>query len=167
MTVLIDEDSASVRIGTGIVEGRLATFITWPLMSPCASDMANAGFYYLGKEDFVKCVSCCITIGKWVYGEDPAIEHCKYAPQCDFVQSRDECGIYSMAGTCTVDTDIAHPSFESYEARLASFAKWNKEEEPSPLARASLFYVGLKMKKSSCNKPYAACLPGIASIEST
>lgn len=48
--------------------------------------MANAGFYYMGIQDRVKCVSCSKIFEYWLFGEDPYVEHQKKSPNCKFFE---------------------------------------------------------------------------------
>ena len=47
--------------------------------------MAEAGFYYLGIEDLVKCFKCLVCIDSWQLGVVPTTEHLRNSPLCPHV----------------------------------------------------------------------------------
>merc|ERR1712227_545423 len=49
--------------------------------------MAEAGFYYTGKDDFVKCYSCGGGLGCWQSGQIPMDDHKIWYPHCKYVCS--------------------------------------------------------------------------------
>lgn len=64
---------------------RLATFTSWPHVSPPAADLARAGFAYAPSEhcpDKVRCLECNQHITNWQPGENPLLEHIRVAPHC-------------------------------------------------------------------------------------
>lgn len=66
-------------------ENRLRTFnADWKLDFITPSQMAKAGFYYLGKQDRVRCMYCSQEFDYWQRGDDPIVEHKRKAPQCQF-----------------------------------------------------------------------------------
>ena len=66
---------------------RLETFsaFNWANNVVCPSDLARAGFYYLGQRDWVKCAFCEIWVGDWQDGNIPISEHMKFSPRCAFI----------------------------------------------------------------------------------
>lgn len=66
-------------------KNRLRTFNgEWKLDFITPSQMAKAGFYYLGKQDRVRCMFCSQEFDYWQRGDDPLVEHKRKAPQCPF-----------------------------------------------------------------------------------
>lgn len=134
---------------------RLKTFDhRWPkdaFVKP--ADLARTGFYFLGRNDEVRCAFCKIEIGRFERGDDPAGEHLRWAPQCPLLRrrptgnvpldagepGRDECG--PRAGRALAP---AHPKYVSEAARLRSFANWPRSmrQTPERLADAGLFFTG-------------------------
>ncbi|XP_054155972.1 baculoviral IAP repeat-containing protein 2-like [Oppia nitens] len=47
---------------------------------------AEAGFYSIGLQDFLKCYECKGGLCLWLPGDDPWIEHAKYYPHCAFLR---------------------------------------------------------------------------------
>ena len=67
-------------------QGRLRTFLSWP-DSACVrpEPLAQAGFFYLGRDDLVQCFQCGLIAGAWEPGDDPWSEHARLSPGCRFV----------------------------------------------------------------------------------
>lgn len=65
---------------------RLKSFEGWPISFLSASTMAAAGFYYLKREDIVRCAFCGVEVGCWVEGDDPMQDHERWSPSCKFVR---------------------------------------------------------------------------------
>jgi baculoviral IAP repeat-containing protein 7/8 len=66
---------------------RLSTFADWPVQFLPPKQLAANGFYYLGRGDEVRCAFCKVEIMRWVEGDNPAIDHQRWAPQCPFVRN--------------------------------------------------------------------------------
>ena len=71
-----------------VEENRLTSFAgKWPESSPVsAKELAEAGFYYHGPFDRVRCHRCEGTVYQWVPGDSPIGEHKRLFPHCSFVQ---------------------------------------------------------------------------------
>lgn len=65
---------------------RLNSFEGWPIHFLSPSSMVAAGFYYLKREDIVKCAFCGIEVGCWVEGDDPMQDHERWSPSCKFIR---------------------------------------------------------------------------------
>ncbi|KAF5906964.1 baculoviral IAP repeat-containing protein 2-like isoform X1, partial [Clarias magur] len=67
-------------------EERLLTFVNWPARIPVRPDqLAKAGFYYVGRNDDVKCFCCDGGLRCWESGDDPWVEHAKWFPRCEYL----------------------------------------------------------------------------------
>uniref|UniRef100_A0A5F8H3Q1 Baculoviral IAP repeat containing 2 n=1 Tax=Monodelphis domestica TaxID=13616 RepID=A0A5F8H3Q1_MONDO len=65
---------------------RVKTFVTWPPQIPVHPEqLANAGFYYVGRNDDVKCFCCDGGLRCWESGDDPWVEHAKWFPRCEYL----------------------------------------------------------------------------------
>uniref|UniRef100_A0A3B3VB18 RING-type E3 ubiquitin transferase n=1 Tax=Poecilia latipinna TaxID=48699 RepID=A0A3B3VB18_9TELE len=71
-------------------DSRLTTFHNWPTEASVQPDvLAQAGFFYTGHGDNVKCFFCDGGLRNWEPGDDPWQEHAKWFPRCEFlIQSR-------------------------------------------------------------------------------
>ncbi|XP_061188566.1 uncharacterized protein LOC133196722 [Saccostrea echinata] len=66
---------------------RMATFHNWPShLRQCPMDMVDAGFYYTGRNDCVRCPYCNIGLYKWESSDIPLEEHARHSPDCKFIQ---------------------------------------------------------------------------------
>ncbi|XP_064026702.1 baculoviral IAP repeat-containing protein 2 [Pogoniulus pusillus] len=67
-------------------EARVKTFINWPTRIPVQPEqLADAGFYYVGRNDDVKCFCCDGGLRCWESGDNPWIEHAKWFPRCEYL----------------------------------------------------------------------------------
>ncbi|XP_013399962.1 baculoviral IAP repeat-containing protein 7-like [Lingula anatina] len=61
-----------------------------PLSIPVpATRLARAGFYYSGEGDEVVCFSCGGRLREWARGDDPAVRHRNFYPNCRFLRETD------------------------------------------------------------------------------
>ncbi|KAK3577845.1 hypothetical protein CHS0354_000244 [Potamilus streckersoni] len=66
---------------------RLYTFTKWPTsMTQRPEQVAQAGFFYTGLNDVVRCFACDGGLKNWDPEDEPWIEHARWFPQCPFVQ---------------------------------------------------------------------------------
>ncbi|KAF6215675.1 hypothetical protein GE061_000006 [Apolygus lucorum] len=110
---------------------RLASFVDWSTCLPSAHDMAQAGFYYTGQHDQVKCPFCDVTIGDWLATDIPINVHTRWSPNCHFAKSPGsitDVGTTRVVGNETMDrgTSTTPLLFECYDARLSTFRMWPK-----------------------------------------
>nr|AKZ42362.1 baculoviral IAP repeat-containing protein 2 [Castor fiber] len=65
---------------------RMRTFMYWPSSVPVQPEqLASAGFYYVDRNDDVKCFCCDGGLRCWESGDDPWVEHAKWFPRCEFL----------------------------------------------------------------------------------
>ncbi|XP_060859652.1 death-associated inhibitor of apoptosis 1-like [Metopolophium dirhodum] len=152
-----------------IYENRLKTFAgEWILQFITPTQMAKAGFYYIGPQDRVRCMFCSLELDYWKHGEDPVGEHKKRSPHCAFFNDSsagyDVCGIYA-SGPADVRSNIEspklqdvlesvgilqkikepmHKDFATLEARLESFENCliPLKQNIQTLCEAGLYYQG-------------------------
>ncbi|XP_077974223.1 baculoviral IAP repeat-containing protein 7-like [Styela clava] len=74
------------------VVSRLESFkprngIRWPSerLRATIDQLVNAGFFYLGERDRVKCWYCNGGLQNWDYDDEPFEEHAKWFPSCEYV----------------------------------------------------------------------------------
>lgn len=90
---------------------RFQSFTTWSNLDNKVKpqELSEAGFYYLGIGDSVKCFSCGGCLKDWEKNDDPWKEHarwfggCKYLKQCkgsEFVKSLND--QYEDSGLCII-----------------------------------------------------------------
>ena len=65
---------------------RLTTFVDWPQDSAVRPwELSEAGFYYMGTGDGVKCFRCGIELANWEPEDTPWGEHQRWSPHCPLV----------------------------------------------------------------------------------
>ncbi|KAG7174041.1 death-associated inhibitor of apoptosis 2-like 6 [Homarus americanus] len=90
-------------------EVRLQSFNTnlrlkyWPLeiqqqrLTIC--DLAEAGFYYLGFFDMVRCFSCGVGLHNWEENEEPWNVHARWSSSCEFLLMNKEADFIKKVGS--------------------------------------------------------------------
>merc|ERR1719245_2492132 len=69
------------------LEARLRTFGEWPpALRQQPKDLAEAGFYYIGLSDQVKCFYCDGGLRNWQSEDEPWKEHARWFDKCGFVR---------------------------------------------------------------------------------
>jgi len=76
------------RLDLVVTAARVNTFTAgWPHERTHPKTlMAEAGFYFVGVEDLVRCFYCKGGLKTWETADDPWIEHCRWLPSCSFVK---------------------------------------------------------------------------------
>ncbi|KAJ2951085.1 hypothetical protein O0L34_g5466 [Tuta absoluta] len=65
---------------------RLSTFERWPAdRTQTPRGLAEAGFFYTGTDDQVRCFYCDGGLGRWEAGDAPWAEHARWFPHCGYV----------------------------------------------------------------------------------
>ncbi|XP_060568555.1 uncharacterized protein LOC132727155 isoform X2 [Ruditapes philippinarum] len=68
---------------------REASYSTWPDTSSHTPEvLADAGFFYAGFGDCVRCFYCGIGLRHWTAEDDPWIEHARWYKNCVFVKQK-------------------------------------------------------------------------------
>ncbi|XP_042889183.1 baculoviral IAP repeat-containing protein 3-like [Penaeus japonicus] len=85
-SAIIHDNSWRGKFST--IKERLASFENWPdclVQKPL--DLANAGFFYEGANDYVRCFHCYGGLYNWEKGDIPWNEHAKWYPKCQHIKS--------------------------------------------------------------------------------
>jgi hypothetical protein len=77
------------------LEKRIASFtnkaeFNWPHQKPTPEECAAAGLFFtpaLKKKDRCKCYVCGVKLSNWLSTDDPKLEHRRWKPSCELVQS--------------------------------------------------------------------------------
>ncbi|XP_052005209.1 E3 ubiquitin-protein ligase XIAP-like isoform X2 [Xyrauchen texanus] len=122
-------------------EARLRTFSNWPANSPVQPcDLAEAGLYYLERDDIVQCFCCGGMLSGWERGDDAWGEHAKYYRNCSFILGHDVGNVPLSTPRPRVNGDRA--SLETFEGRLNSFSSRKHHIDHNRLARAGFYSTG-------------------------
>lgn len=123
---------------------RIQTFNYWPQDLPVSpDDLAEAGFYYTGDRDLVRCFHCSVSVDQWVPGDIPVEEHIKHSPDCSFAKAvarRKQ----QLESHMTPNPQATAEVMKDYQHRLASFKEWPQEARVSAtdLATAGFYFTG-------------------------
>ncbi|XP_077525638.1 death-associated inhibitor of apoptosis 2-like [Haemaphysalis longicornis] len=67
-------------------DARMRSFEKWPSTSPKKPvELVEAGFFYIGLQDYTKCFHCDRGLCNWEASNDPWEEHARRFPRCQFV----------------------------------------------------------------------------------
>ena len=107
---------------------RLSSFKNWPSSSPIKpKDLAAAGFYFVGRDDQVRCFRCDLTLRRWESCDVPWEEHKSKRPLCPFVREHEErehhnitCQSVEVAGGSD-PPKISFPGKEVYASQVRHF----------------------------------------------
>lgn len=67
-------------------EKRLETYQNWPShLRQNPRELAQAGLFFTGSRDLVKCFRCGIGLFDWQWEDNPWIEHTRLSQQCSFI----------------------------------------------------------------------------------
>ncbi|EPY79957.1 baculoviral IAP repeat-containing protein 2 isoform 1 [Camelus ferus] len=115
-------------------EARFLTYQMWPLTFLSPSELARAGFYYIGPGDRVACFACGGTLSNWEPKDDAMSEHRRHFPNCPFLENSLEMQRFS----------ISNLSMQTSAVRLRTFMYWPSAVpvQPDELAIAGFYYVG-------------------------
>uniref|UniRef100_A0A3B3U0H0 Baculoviral IAP repeat containing 2 n=1 Tax=Poecilia latipinna TaxID=48699 RepID=A0A3B3U0H0_9TELE len=122
-------------------QDRLDSFHSWTLSIITPTELAKAGFYYLGQGDRVACFSCGGQLNNWEPGDRAVSEHQRHYPNCRFVRG-DRADNVSLSAPAL--TSVSNPSMQQSDERLLTFVNWPSRipVRPEQLAKAGFYYVG-------------------------
>ncbi|TKC40003.1 hypothetical protein EI555_001659, partial [Monodon monoceros] len=138
------------RCAMNTEKARLLTFQMWPLTFLSPTDLAKAGFYYIGPGDRVACFACGGKLSNWEPKDDAMSEHLRHFPNCPFLGSQ-------LQGTSRYT--VSNLSMQTYAARFKTFCNWPSSVpvHPEQLASAGFYYMGKKLNLIIKNK-YSTCV---------
>ncbi|XP_062052918.1 baculoviral IAP repeat-containing protein 2 [Lepus europaeus] len=115
-------------------EARFLTYHMWPLSFLSPSELARAGFYYIGPGDRVACFACGGKLSNWEPKDDAMSEHRRHFPKCPFLENSLE----------TLRFSISNLSMQTHASRMRTFMYWPSSVPvgPEQLASAGFYYVG-------------------------
>lgn len=115
---------------------RLSSFKNWPVSSPVKpKDLAAAGFYFVGRDDQVRCFRCDLTLRKWEKEDIPFEEHKNHKPMCPFVreklrEERDDYNITCEPVEASGSKMQAFPSKDAFSSQMVHSATTSLHEFP-------------------------------------
>ncbi|XP_076702592.2 baculoviral IAP repeat-containing protein 3 isoform X2 [Callospermophilus lateralis] len=116
-------------------KARLLTYQMWPLTFLSPTELAKAGFYYIGPGDRVACFACGGKLSNWEPKDDAMSEHLRHFPNCPFVENQFQ---------DTSRYTVSNLSMQTHAARFKTFFNWPSSVlvHPEQLASAGFYYVG-------------------------
>ncbi|XP_011782008.1 PREDICTED: baculoviral IAP repeat-containing protein 3 [Colobus angolensis palliatus] len=116
-------------------KARLLTFQTWPLTFLSPTELAKAGFYYVGPGDRVACFACGGKLSNWEPKDNAMSEHLRHFPKCPFIENQLQ---------DTSRYTVSNLSMQTHAARFKTFFNWPSSVlvNPEQLASAGFYYVG-------------------------
>ncbi|XP_008048328.1 baculoviral IAP repeat-containing protein 3 [Carlito syrichta] len=116
-------------------KARLRTYQMWPLTFLSPTDLAKAGFYYIGPGDRVACFACGGKLSNWEPKDDAMSEHLRHFPRCPFLENQ-----HQHPARYTV----SNLSMQTHAARFRTFFNWPSSilVHPEQLASAGFYYMG-------------------------
>ncbi|XP_069136356.1 baculoviral IAP repeat-containing protein 7-B-like isoform X2 [Argopecten irradians] len=134
---------------------REETFVHWEKSDP--ELLVNAGFYFTGEKDIVRCFHCDIGIADWEPTDDPWVDHARYSPDCDFLKrEKGQKWIHNIQAEWQKVYKPKHPEYQRIYDRQKSFEneQWqqdNATENPEHLANAGFFLDGDRIRCHYCD----------------
>ncbi|XP_045195746.2 baculoviral IAP repeat-containing protein 8-like [Mercenaria mercenaria] len=70
-------------------EARVSSFTSWPnYLTQKPEELAEAGLFYTGVEDHVRCFTCDGGLRHWDAEDDSWTEHCRWFPSCQYAREK-------------------------------------------------------------------------------
>ncbi|XP_063405194.1 uncharacterized protein LOC134688419 [Mytilus trossulus] len=129
------------------VKSRLQTYTSWKYSSKQRPILlAEAGYFYTGEADIVRCFCCDLGLAEWDVQDDPWVEHARHNCRCLFLKSeKGEDYVNDVQLRWKKIYNPKHPVLEDKDSRLKTFAGvWRTDIEQTPeiLVDAGFFYTG-------------------------
>ncbi|VDI28245.1 baculoviral IAP repeat-containing protein 7/8 [Mytilus galloprovincialis] len=130
-----------------LVKSRLQTYTNWKYSSKQQPILlAEAGYFYTGEADIVRCFCCDLGLAEWDAQDDPWVEHARHNSRCLFLKrEKGEDYVNDVQLRWKKIYNPKHPILEDRDSRLKTFAGvWRTDIEQTPdiLVDAGFFYTG-------------------------
>ncbi len=116
------------------IDSRLETFDNrWPAHKARATpqQIAEAGFFFLGERDRVKCYYCNGGLQNWEPNDEPWTEHAKWFPECEFVLQ--QLGTDYVSDIVARYPNLPRPALQNGVSNYRSHRGGANNRSPSPL----------------------------------
>ncbi|XP_069136695.1 uncharacterized protein [Argopecten irradians] len=131
------------------LNARRESYTHWPHRNAHDIDrLVNAGFFYTGAEDIVRCFYCDIGLAEWDRDDDPWVEHARHSPECPYLRNqKGQDYINNIQTQWARIYTPKHPQHSQVEERRRTFRheNWPRDnvlQTPDQLAAAGFFYTG-------------------------
>ncbi|KAK3576270.1 hypothetical protein CHS0354_027716 [Potamilus streckersoni] len=111
---------------------RLASFARWPSnIKQRPEQVADAGFYFTGLQDVVRCFACDGGLKNWDPDDEPWVEHARWFSQCPFVKRVKGQEFVDLVRRMTEESDeeedaVVHSTFQPSNP-MADAPTWKNE----------------------------------------
>lgn len=95
------------------IDNRITSFTGWNISFLNPKRMAEAGFFFLQRDDTVKCPFCGIEVCNWEKGDDPLTDHIKWSPSCRYVRQLVSNVKYQASSSPPSDSYTSRPTTSS------------------------------------------------------
>ncbi|KAK0064340.1 baculoviral IAP repeat-containing protein 2-like isoform X1 [Biomphalaria pfeifferi] len=90
---------------------RLQSFATWPANHFLSINvLVNAGFFFAGYSDCVRCYSCGLGLRSWKPGDDVDVEHKRFRPSCSLLQLKQRNNVANNVASNVASNDPSVPA---------------------------------------------------------
>lgn len=111
------------------LSARRTSFNNWDMTrNPTPAELAQAGFFYAGHGDSVKCFHCDGGLRNWEPNDDPWREHARWFPKCGFVKAhKGQAFIDEVLSSCT---EYQSASVDETEPKNVTQAQAGSQKRP-------------------------------------
>ncbi|OWF34641.1 uncharacterized protein LOC110443946 [Mizuhopecten yessoensis] len=124
---------------------RRETYRKWPsAANHKIESLVDAGFFYTGKEDIVRCFFCDIGLAEWSNDDDPWEEHARHSPDCPHLKDRKSDEFSSAIQAKWLK--VCSPRHQQYTDMMTLESSWPGDvvlQLPKDLAAACFFYTDM------------------------
>ncbi|XP_069139618.1 baculoviral IAP repeat-containing protein 7-A-like, partial [Argopecten irradians] len=109
--------------------------------------LVEAGLYYTGDQDIVRCFHCDIGLAEWNRDDDPWEEHARHSHKCHFLlQTKGQAYVDHIQREWAQIYSPKRPELSHINQRLETFDNWPSDfvvQSPRQLATAGFYYTGV------------------------
>lgn len=105
---------------------RISSYTDWPAdMTQTPHDLALAGFFYVGNDDYTRCFFCGGGLRNWEASDDPWFEHARWFKECAFVQQNREQEFIDLVQKRLAESDSQRNQEEKRNLQTNTIARQN------------------------------------------
>ncbi|XP_071136607.1 baculoviral IAP repeat-containing protein 3-like [Mytilus edulis] len=113
---------------------RYQSYGNWPFPhKQTAHSLSEAGYFYTGENDIVRCFCCDLGLAEWDPKDNPWTEHARHNPRCIFLLTeKGKQFIDDIQKDWRKIYNPKHAAFDDKESRIATFDDWRRDIEQTP-----------------------------------
>ncbi|OWF44702.1 Baculoviral IAP repeat-containing protein 3 [Mizuhopecten yessoensis] len=109
--------------------------------------LVEAGLFYTGDQDIVRCFHCDIGLAEWNREDDPWLEHARHSHECHFLlRIKGHAYVNDVQREWSKVYSPKRPDLSHVDSRLDTFHNWPRDfvvQTPEQLAIAGFYYAGM------------------------